>query len=133
MSAVRAARIDELPPGPMDGDLEWRPVRHQLGIEAFGAGVWSGDAGVEVIEEHTELDDDTDAHEELYVVMRGRATFTAAGETIEAPAGTLVAITDPGIVRKAVADEDGTAILAIGAPRGRAYEISPWERSRVGA
>ena len=45
--------------------------------------------------------------------------------------GTLVAVPDPGVSRKAVADEDGTAILAIGAPLGRAYEVSPWERRRL--
>ena len=64
--------------------------------------------------------------------MRGRATFTVAGETIDAPAGTFVSVPDPGVERKAVAAEDGTAIFAVGAPRGRAYEVSPWERRRVG-
>jgi hypothetical protein len=131
MSGFRAIRIDEVRPGPMDGDLEWRPVRHHLGIEAFGAGVWAGDAGVEVIEEHTELVENADGHEELYLVFSGMATFTVGGDSIDAPAGTLVAVTDPGLMRKAVAGEDGTAILAVGAPRGRAYEVSPWELRRI--
>ena len=56
-----------------------------------------------------------------------------AGETVEAPAGTLVAVTDPGIRRRAVADEDGTTILAVGAPRGRAYSVTPWERKHLAA
>ena len=133
MSAgFRAARIDELTGERWEGGLEWRPVRHQLGIEAFGAGFWLGDAGVELIEQHTERHPNADEHEELYAVLRGRATFTVAGEAIDAPAGTLVAVSGPGLGRRAVADEDGTAILAVGAPRGRAYAVSPWERRRLG-
>jgi hypothetical protein len=131
MATHRAASIDDLP-GERWDSLEWRPVRHHLGIEAFGAGVWLGDAGVELIEEHTELVENADEHEELYLVVRGRATFTVAGEAVDAPAGTFMSVPDPGAERKAVAEEDDTAILAIGAPRGRAYEVSRWERKRLG-
>ena len=132
MSGARTARIDDVPGERWENGLEWRPVRHHLGIGAFGVGTWHGDAGVELIEEHTELAENADGHEELYLVIRGSATFTVAGETIEAPAGTFVAVSDPGTSRRAVAGEDGTAILAVGAPLGRAYEVSPWERRRVG-
>jgi hypothetical protein len=132
MSAgVRSARIDDVPGERWGEGLEWRPVRHHLGIGAFGAGTWHGTAGAELIEEHTELDENTDGHEELYLVVSGHATFTVASETIDAPAGTLVAITDPALRRRAVAAADGTTILAVGAPRGRPYEVSPWERRRV--
>ena len=127
MSGVRHAHVDELPSQRWGSGLEWRPVRHHLGIEAFGAGTWHGEAGAELIEEHTERDENTDEHEELYLVMRGRATFTVGGDEIDAPAGTLIAVSDPALRRKAVAVEDGTAILAVGAPRGRAYEASRWE------
>ena len=130
MSAA-VARIDEVPGQRWDNGLEWRPVRHHLGIGAFGAGTWHGDAGIELIEEHTEQVEGADEHEELYLVVRGRARFTVAGEEIDAPAGTLVAVPDPAASRRAVAEEDGTAILAIGAPRGRAYEVSPWERKHL--
>ena len=131
MSAARVASIDELGGEHWDSGLEWRPVRHHLGIEAFGAGVWLGDSGVEVIEAHTERDQNADEHEELYLVVRGRATFTVEGDTIDAPTGTFVAVSDPGANRKAVAEENGTTILAVGAPRGRAYEISRWERNHL--
>jgi hypothetical protein len=133
VSAARAAAIGDLEGERWESGLEWRPVRHQLGIGAFGAGVWLGDRGVELIEEHTELVENADEHEELYLVVRGRATFTVEGEAIEAPAGTFVAVPDPAATRKAVAEEDGTAIFAVGAPRGRAYEVSPWERKRLPA
>lgn len=131
-SAARVAALDELSGERWDNGLEWRPIRHHLGIEAFGAGVWLGDRGVELIEEHTEETDDADGHEELYLVVRGRARFTVAGEEIDAPVGTFVAVPDPSVDRKAVSEEDGTAILAVGAPRGRAYEVAPWERHQLG-
>jgi hypothetical protein len=131
VSGVRHARVDDIPAERWDNGLDWRPVRHHLGIEAFGAGTWHGDAGVELIEEHTERAEGADEHEELYLVFRGRATFTVEGEEIDAPAGTLVAVSDPAASRKAVAAEDGTAILAIGAPNGRPYEVSPWERKHL--
>lgn len=131
-SAAGVAALDELPGQRWDNGTEWRPVRHQLGIGAFGAGVWLGGAGVELIEEHTEEVEDADGHEELYLVLRGRARFTVGGEEIDARAGTFVAVPDPSVARSAVAEADGTAILAVGAPRGRAYEVAPWERRRLG-
>jgi mannose-6-phosphate isomerase-like protein (cupin superfamily) len=131
VSGVQFAHIDELAGERWDNGLVWRPVRHHLGIGAFGAGTWHGDAGVELIEEHTEQVDNADEHEELYLVIRGCARFTVDGEEFDARAGTLVGVPDPAVSRKAVATEDDTAILAIGAPRGRAYEVSPWERRRL--
>lgn len=129
--SARVARVEDVPAERWESGLDWRPVRHHLGIGAFGAGTWHGDAGGELIEEHTELAEGADAHEELYLVIGGRATFTVAGEEVDAPAGTFVAVADPAVSRRAVAREDGTAILAIGAPRGRAYEVSPWERRHL--
>jgi quercetin dioxygenase-like cupin family protein len=130
--SARHARIDDIPARRWGDGLEWRPVRHHFGIEAFGAGSWHGKAGAELIEEHTELVENADEHEEIYLVFRGHATFTVDGEEIDAPAGTVVAVPDPAVTRKAVAREDGTAILAVGAPKGRAYEVSPWEREHLG-
>ena len=129
---VGVAHIDDLASAPMNGAVDWRPVRHPFGIEAFGANAWLGDTGVEVIEQHDEREEDTEGHEELYVVVSGSAVFTVDGDRMEAPAGTLVAITDPGLKRKAVAAEDGTVVLAVGAPKGAPYRVAGWERSRLG-
>jgi hypothetical protein len=131
-AGVRVARIDEIPPAEWEHELEWRPVRRHLGIEAFGVNAWAADAGKAVIVEHDETGQGADEHQELYVVVRGRVTFTIGGEPVDAPAGTLVAITDPALLRSGVAAEDGTLILAVGAPRGRAYTVSPWESRRSG-
>ena len=65
-------------------------------------------------------------HEELYVVLSGRATFTVDSETFDAPAGTCV-FTIPGERREARAEEPGTTVLVIGAPAGEAYRIAPCE------
>jgi hypothetical protein len=103
-------------------------VRRKLGIRAFGINAYTSEkVGELVIEEHDETGGGAGGHEELYVVMAGRATFTLDGESLDAPAGTLVFLSDPSVKRKAVAEEDGTLVLAIGAQPGIAYEPSPWE------
>jgi len=68
-------------------------------------------------------------HEELYVVVDGHATFTVNGEEIDAPAGTLVFVSDPDARRGAVAKDAGTTVLVVGATPGKAFEVSPWEES----
>lgn len=60
-------------------------------------------------------------------MLSGRASFTLDGETLDAPAGSIVHVHDPAVTRHARAEEAGTAVLAIGAPRGAAYEVSAWE------
>ena len=131
LEGVRIAHIDEIEPVPAQPYVEgeWKPVRAELGIDAFGTNAYVADAGQLILEEHDELDaDDPGAsHRELYVVMHGRAEFTLGGETVDAPAGTLVYLHDPAVVRRAVAREDATAILAVGAPAGRAFAPSEWE------
>lgn len=123
---------DVFPDYPDQTDGDFHLVRRHFDIRAFGVNAATGDAGQEVIEPHDERDDEeqlTDGHEELFAVISGHAVFTVAGEAIDAPAGTLVFVRDPAITRSAVATEDGTAILAIGAAVGKAYEISRWERA----
>ena len=128
---VRIAHVDDIEgvPGQRYVEGEWKPVRAELGVDAFGTNAYVADAGRLIVEEHDELDanDPAASHRELYVVLRGRAEFTLAGETLDAPAGTLVYVHDPAVVRRAVAREDRTAILAVGAPAGRAFAPSEWE------
>ena len=131
MKSFRAVRLSEIPSRSNDlVEAEWKPVRCELGVTAFGVNAYVARAADElVIEDHSE---GSDGHEEFYVVTAGRATFTIAGEVVDAPAGTLVAVTDPSIVRGAVAREPGTAVLAVGAPRGAPYVLRDWERVRIG-
>jgi hypothetical protein len=121
----RVAHLDELDRVPVAEGLEWRPIRRPLGIQAFGVNAYTAEkVGDWIVEEHTE---GTLRHEELYVVVRGRATFTLGEDEIEAPAGTLVFVSDPDLKRKAVADEEVTTVLAVGAKPGEAFTPSAWE------
>jgi quercetin dioxygenase-like cupin family protein len=107
--------------------LLWHPIRSRLGIEAFGINAYTAaEVGGEVVEEHTE---ESLGHEEVYVVVAGRATFTLDGEEIDAPAGTIVHLPEPKVKRSAVALEPGTTVLAVGAKRGEAFTPSGWEVS----
>ncbi|MEA2439590.1 MAG: hypothetical protein QOH76_1014 [Thermoleophilaceae bacterium] len=125
------ARLDELPTLDPDDLPAWKPVRHSLGLEAFGVNAWIGaQAGDEVIEEHDELGEDGD-QEELYLVVAGRARFSVDGDRVDSPVGTLIAVRDPALTRAAVAEEPGTVILAVGGVRGAAFEPSGWELRRL--
>jgi hypothetical protein len=108
----------------------WIPLRHRLGVTAFGTnGYRAARAGDVVVEPHDERRDDPDGdpeQEEMYVVVLGRATFTLDEETLDAPAGTVVFLPDPGLHREAVAAEDGTVVLAVGGVPGR-HPLSEWE------
>jgi tetratricopeptide (TPR) repeat protein len=119
------ARIEELDSYPISGQqgLTWRPVRRRFDIGAFGVNAYTAEeAGQRVVEEHRE----EGGHEELYVVLSGRATFTVEGDEHDAPAGTLVHC-PPGTLRGALAAEPGTTVLGIGAKPGEVFQPSGWE------
>lgn len=125
MSAYEIRRIDDLDEVPVEAaGINWRPIRRAFGIRAFGINAYTGDTGTHVVEEHTESQLE---HEEVYVVIRGRARFTLGDDELDADAGTIVYLGDPGTRRGAVALEDGTAVLAVGGKPGTAYEPSAWE------
>ena len=125
MKGWEATSFGELDSVPLFEGIVWHPVRRKLGIRAFGINAYSSEkVGELVIEEH---DESGAGHEEVYIVLSGRATFTLGDETLNAPAGTIVYISDPAVRRKAVAEETGTLMLAVGATPGVPYEPSPWE------
>lgn len=108
-----------------DGDRVFIRLRRTLDIGAFGASAsYQAKAGEDVVGEHDELGPGADGQEELYVVVRGSATFTLDGEEIEAPQGTVVFV-QPGTTRKAVAASDETIVLSVGGRRGEAYRLPP--------
>jgi quercetin dioxygenase-like cupin family protein len=102
----------------------WSPIRSELGVGAFGINAWHGDAGAQLIGEHTE---ERTGHEELYVVVAGTARFTVDGEETVAATGTVVFVRDPASTRAAVADADGTTVLSVGGNPTEAYRPLPWE------
>ena len=125
-AAYRTAHVDEL--ARFEGEFDTIPIRIPLGIAAFGVNAYGArKAGGHVIEEHDELGAGAGRHEELYVVLAGRARFTVAGEEVDAPAGTLVFVRDPATRRGATAVEPDTTVLVVGGTVGKAFEPSPWE------
>lgn len=121
--SYRVATVDELRDVPYRQDTHLRPVRHHLGIGAFGTNAWTAaNIGDRLVPEHRE----DEGCEELYVVLRGRARFEIDGETVDAPQGTLVLVRPEGD-RTAFAEEAGTTVLAVGGTLGRPYEVGGWE------
>ena len=109
------------------GQAHWHTIRSTLDVRAFGINAWTAlEDDQRLIGEHDEAEGE--AHEELYVVLSGTATFTLDGETVEAPEGTVVHVPDPA-VRRGATGAKGTTILAVGAKPGVAFTPSSWERS----
>jgi tetratricopeptide (TPR) repeat protein len=98
------------------------PLRHALGFRPAGINAWIADTGGQLIPPHEE----DSGNEELYAVVRGRATFTVGEETGDAPVGALVFV-PPEVHRTAVAAEDGTIVFAVGGTVGEAFNPGGWD------
>jgi hypothetical protein len=120
-AVVHLDEIDEL----ADGRFHYRPIRHHLGITAFGVTAWTGHAaGDLIVNEHDEGDPTAD--EELFLVLRGHAVFELDGDRVDAPVGTLI-FAPPRTKRRAVAEEAGTTIILVEGTPGSAYNARGWE------
>jgi mannose-6-phosphate isomerase-like protein (cupin superfamily) len=109
------------------GELSWLPLRRELGATGFGVNAYAAaEAGGELIEPHDETSSGAAGHEELYVVMSGRARFTVGEETFDAPAGTLVLV-PVGTHRSAVAEERETIVMVVSGAPGAAMPPSAFE------
>jgi tetratricopeptide (TPR) repeat protein len=103
----------------------WSPIRRHFDVQAFGINAWTArDAGGTVIPEH---DERPSGHEELYLVVSGRATFRVHDEEVDAPPGTIVFVRDPETRRGAVAVEPDTTVLAVGGRPREPYRPRAWE------
>ncbi len=125
MSAYNVISLDELEPVSYLGS-NLLPVRHTLGLLAVGVNAWTADEGGQLIPPHEE----DEGSEELYTVVRGRARFTVGEQTANAPAGTLVFV-PPLVKRTAVAEEDGTIVLAAGGVVGQPFPSGAWDTFAV--
>jgi hypothetical protein len=117
------ARLDEID-ALVDGQYQYRPLRHHFGITSFGVTAWVGAAAGDPI--INEYDEDSEPAEELFVVVSGRAMFQFEDEEVEATPGTLI-YTREGTQRTAVAAEPATTILAFGGTPGKPYDATGWE------
>jgi hypothetical protein len=119
-------RLDEIPLVPEDEAVDpvWYPLQHHFGLTAFGANVYvAREAGDGLIGDHDEAGSE---QEELYLVVAGAARFTLGEEELSARAVSVVAIPDPSVRRKAVAEEPGTTVVAVGGRRQAGFESS-WQ------
>jgi tetratricopeptide (TPR) repeat protein len=130
------AKLDELEaapltaPGATDDGRRRYDVRRRLDITSFGVQAFRAPDGIDVIREHDETLLGEAGQEELYIVLGGTATFVIDGESVEAPAGSLVHV-QPTAKRKATANEEETTILVVGGTSGKAYEPSPEEAAEA--
>ena len=128
MPGWAAKRIEDVPLVPERelSDPDWYPLQHHLGLTAFGANVFVGrEPGQELVGEH---DERASGQQELYLVLAGEAEFTLDGDTVPASEGTVVAVTDPAVTRRAAAVVAGTAVLAVGASPTEPF-ASTWRAS----
>jgi quercetin dioxygenase-like cupin family protein len=122
MAAYEKAHIDEIASNRWP---HWIPVRHHFGIETFGINIWRGQDDGTVIPEH---DESASGAPELYYVVDGQATFTVAGDEVDAPAGTCIWVSDPSAKRAGRATEPNTLVLSVsGAAPGQAYAPAGWD------
>jgi mannose-6-phosphate isomerase-like protein (cupin superfamily) len=127
----KAVRLDEVEAVPWRGsELVWRPVRAALDSRVVGLSAYTASRpGQEIVEDHVETLDGR-GHEEVYVVLRGRARFVLDGEEVDASAGMLIAV-GPDVKRAAVAIDADTAVLALGGPPDFVPAESEWiDRAR---
>jgi hypothetical protein len=123
MNGYTVAHVDEIDEVEYRG-CPWRPVRHHLGVTAFGINAWvARDAGDRILGDG---DESEQTHERLYLVQQGHAVFELDEQRVDAPAGTLVFVR-PGVERTVVAEEPGTTIVVVGAAPGEAYSPDGWE------
>jgi hypothetical protein len=110
------ADMPDVPTLSEPGDPHWKPIQHYLGISAFGINQFAADdAGVELAGRH---DESESGQEEVYIVLSGRAAVSVGDDRFEADAGTVVAITDPALLRSVASLEAGTSVLAVGCRPG---------------
>ena len=124
MGGYAVAHLDEIDEFA-DGRCHYRPIRHHLGITAFGVTAWTARAAGDLVINERDEGDPT-ADEELFLVLRGSAVFELGADRVDAPAGTLV-FAPPRTKRTASAEEAGTIVIALEGTPGKGYKARGWE------
>lgn len=118
----RVLRLADVPEHPI-ADGRWQPLNEPLGIRHFGINAVVMDPGETFDIEHDETDS---GHQEVYVVVAGRAGFRLGDEEVEVGPGEVVAVPDPGETRNYWALEPGTRIVCFGAGPGAEADFGGW-------
>jgi quercetin dioxygenase-like cupin family protein len=101
----------------------WQALNPLLGVSTFGVNAVSIEPGEDIDIEHSEVDS---GHQEVYVVVTGRAGFRVGAEEFEAAPGDVVAAADPAETRSYWALEPGTRIVCFGAGPGAEHPYGEW-------
>ena len=101
----------------------WQALNKPLDITTFGVSAVSMEPGEDLAIEHDELESH---HQEVYVVVTGRAGFRFGSEEFEAGPGDVVAAADPAEIRDYWALEPGTRIVCFGAGPGAEHPYGEW-------
>jgi hypothetical protein len=104
-------------------DGRWQQLNERLGIRAFGINAVHLDPDDGSNVEHDESDS---GHQEVYVVVTGRAGFRLGDEEVEAGPGDVVAVADPTETRDYWAIEPDTRIVCLGAAPGMEHPYGEW-------
>src|SRR5471030_2446190 len=101
----------------------WQPLNAPLGVSNFGLNAVVIEPGEDTGGEHDEAEC---RHQEVYVVVAGRAAFRVGSEEFEAGPGDIVAVPDPAEKRDYWALEPGTRIVCFGAGPGAEHPYGEW-------
>jgi mannose-6-phosphate isomerase-like protein (cupin superfamily) len=109
---------------PAFGSARWRAIRPYFGITAFGVAATEAAEGQALLYPHTEAQY---GHEEIYLVLEGRARFLFDGDSeVEVGRHELLFVR-PEVGRGAIALETPTVVLMVGGKPG-SYEPPIWAR-----
>jgi len=118
----RVVRLEEVPEKRIPSG-RWQQLNEPLGLRAFGVNAVAMEPGDGADMEHDEADC---GHQEMYVVVAGRARFRLGDEELEAGPGDVVAVADPAETRNYWAVEPGTRIICVGAAPGDGHPYGAW-------
>jgi quercetin dioxygenase-like cupin family protein len=118
----RMVRLSEVPETPTAAG-RWQALNTPLGISSFGVNAVAMEPGEQADIEHDESDSQ---HQEVYVVVAGRAEFRLGSDQVEAGPGDIVAVGDPAETRSYSALEPGTRIICFGAGPGAEHPYGEW-------
>jgi mannose-6-phosphate isomerase-like protein (cupin superfamily) len=109
-------------PGYPPFEARWRAIRRYFGITGFGVAAAEANEGAALLYPHTEAQY---GHEELYLVLEGRARFLFDDGTDAELGPHELLFVEPEVGRGAVALETPTLLFMIGAKPGT-YEPPVW-------
>jgi uncharacterized cupin superfamily protein len=101
----------------------WQRLNDAMGVNAFGLNAIVCEPGEQFDIAHDEADT---GHQEVYVVVSGRAEFTIGDQRIEAGPGTVVSAPDPAATRSYRALAPDTRIVCVGAAPAGASGFGEW-------